>query len=48
MLIWTLGLCLCRLLFFAMGCGTGSGLTAINNLAQVIRQKHSEFHLGFL
>ncbi|CAI5477069.1 unnamed protein product [Closterium sp. Yama58-4] len=23
------------LLFFAMGCGTGSGLTAINNLAQV-------------
>ncbi|CAI6006304.1 unnamed protein product [Closterium sp. NIES-64] len=27
--------CSARLLFFAMGCGTGSGLTAINNLAQV-------------
>lgn len=24
-----------RILFFAMGCGAGSGLTAINNLGQV-------------
>ncbi|EFJ24061.1 hypothetical protein SELMODRAFT_101779 [Selaginella moellendorffii] len=30
------------LLFFAMGCGTGSGLTAINNLAQMAESLNSK------
>lgn len=40
----------CRLLFLAMGCGAGSGLTAINNLGQVrggpLADLASTFFLG--